>query len=304
MSQPLATFQGLELEPEFPCRLYATSSSLYRDVIFCHWHEAFECILVPQGILRLTVDQQTLELAAGEAAWVHPGEIHFGNPADGGYCAARALVFSPGFLDCPADDRSQARHVAPLKQGQVRLPRHLVRPDHVELLDLLEDLPPVMDGRLPGWELVVRARLLEFLARLQARNLLLPGAAALEADAARERLKRALAYLSRNHAHKVRMAGAAEAAALSEDYFYRFFKKHTRMSPVEYLTRYRLQEAKKLLQSTDLSVTQVGLAVGFEQTGHFIRTFGRQAGCTPGEFRRRHLQAGEAAGPGQPGLLG
>jgi AraC-like DNA-binding protein len=52
-----------------------------------------------------------------------------------------------------------------------------------------------------------------------------------------------------------------------------------------YLRRYRIRQACELLETTDLSIMQVALKVGFSESAHFTRTFQREVGMTPRAFR-------------------
>jgi AraC-like DNA-binding protein len=58
------------------------------------------------------------------------------------------------------------------------------------------------------------------------------------------------------------------------------------MTPITYLNRCRINQAKLLLRQTDKSVTAIALEVGFADSGYFSRIFGREVGMTPIAFRR------------------
>lgn len=68
----------------------------------------------------------------------------------------------------------------------------------------------------------------------------------------------------------------------------RDFSKYIGISPIQYLTRVRLTEAEHLLRFTNLSVHEVGSAVGIDNTTHFINLFKKNAGITPLQFRQTH----------------
>jgi transcriptional regulator GlxA family with amidase domain len=53
-----------------------------------------------------------------------------------------------------------------------------------------------------------------------------------------------------------------------------------------YLTRYRIQRAQQLLDTTDLSITEIALETGFSEISHFTRTFKRGVGVSPHAYRR------------------
>ena len=58
------------------------------------------------------------------------------------------------------------------------------------------------------------------------------------------------------------------------------------VSPVVYLNRFRVNRARGLLESSDETVTEVALAVGFASSGYFSTVFRREVGVTPAAYRR------------------
>ena len=63
------------------------------------------------------------------------------------------------------------------------------------------------------------------------------------------------------------------------------FKLYTTYSPIDYLIHIRIQEAKKLLESSRLSVSEIGFQIGIDNTPHFINLFKKQFGITPNKYR-------------------
>lgn len=64
------------------------------------------------------------------------------------------------------------------------------------------------------------------------------------------------------------------------------FKAQYGLPPIEYLIKRRIQEACRLLQETEKSVTAIGAEVGIDNTPYFIRTFKKKIGCTPFAYRK------------------
>jgi len=98
-------------------------------------------------------------------------------------------------------------------------------------------------------------------------------------------VKLALAYIQQHYAHTLSRAEIAAAVGVSEDYLSRIFNKETGVSPGEYLNRYRLLQAKRLLRGTKKNVTWIAAQVGFEDPAYFSRVFQRSEGCSPREYR-------------------
>ena len=73
------------------------------------------------------------------------------------------------------------------------------------------------------------------------------------------------------------------------------FKSETGMSPQRYLTLVRLQRARHQLESTFLSIQEIGAAVGIPNPSQFTRSFKAAYGMTPIEYRKTHFDASSIA---------
>lgn len=83
------------------------------------------------------------------------------------------------------------------------------------------------------------------------------------------------------------VAGMLRISGLSERSFKRRFHKATGLTPIQYVHTLRLEEAKQLLESGDLSVECIAGEVGYEDMSFFSRLFRREVGLTPSQYRRR-----------------
>jgi AraC-like DNA-binding protein len=83
----------------------------------------------------------------------------------------------------------------------------------------------------------------------------------------------------------------ARLAALSPFHFLRVFRAVTGLTPHQYLLRARLRAAATLLVTTPTPVTEVALAVGFEDLSNFIRSFGTEYRLTPSRYRAQLARA-------------
>lgn len=85
------------------------------------------------------------------------------------------------------------------------------------------------------------------------------------------------------------MAALARECGLSVRHFTRAFQASTGMTPHEWLQRCRVDRAKSLLATTDLSLLEVSEACGFADRSHLSRVFAHFAGTPPSSWRRRSL---------------
>ncbi len=101
------------------------------------------------------------------------------------------------------------------------------------------------------------------------------------------RMLRARDAMDRDFAHPLDVAGLSTVAHVSEAHFIRSFKATFGETPHRYLQRRRIERAMYLLRTTERSVTDICMDVGFSSLGTFSRTFTSIVGETPSAFRRR-----------------
>jgi AraC-like DNA-binding protein len=101
------------------------------------------------------------------------------------------------------------------------------------------------------------------------------------------RMLRARDAMDRDFALPLDLAKLASIAAVSEAHFIRSFKATFGETPHRYLQRRRIERAMYLLRTTDRSVTDVCMEVGFSSLGTFSRTFTAIVGEPPSRFRAR-----------------
>jgi transcriptional regulator GlxA family with amidase domain len=101
-------------------------------------------------------------------------------------------------------------------------------------------------------------------------------------------LRRARDHADRCYADAVTLQDLADVACLSKYHFLRLFKATYGTTPMEYVTRRRLERAQDLLRATNLTVTEVCVAVGFSSLGSFSSRFRELVGESPSEFQRRY----------------
>lgn len=83
------------------------------------------------------------------------------------------------------------------------------------------------------------------------------------------------------------LADLAASLHISPFYLQRVFKRRTGMSPGEYTTARKLEQAKTLLIRTNMTVSGIAQSTGFSSAAYFSSVFTKQTGYSPSEFRRR-----------------
>ncbi len=102
-----------------------------------------------------------------------------------------------------------------------------------------------------------------------------------------ESLQRARDLIDAQYDRPLDLDELARAAHFSRYHFLRAFRRAFHATPHEYLTRKRIEKAKELLADSELSITEICLAVGFESLGSFSTLFHKVVGWSPSIYRAR-----------------
>jgi AraC-like DNA-binding protein len=100
------------------------------------------------------------------------------------------------------------------------------------------------------------------------------------------RLCRSRDFLAASYQEQVTLDLAAREACLSSFHFHRLFASAFGETPHDFLTRIRMERAKRLLASGEMSVTEVCMEVGYSSLGSFSQKFRSLAGQTPSGYQR------------------
>lgn len=99
-------------------------------------------------------------------------------------------------------------------------------------------------------------------------------------------VRKAMAFLHQHYAEPISRQDIAHHVGMDEDYLTVCFRNELGVTPIAYLNRYRVSQAKRLLIETTKSITEIALEVGFSDSGYFSRVFRREVGCSPEAYRR------------------
>lgn len=102
------------------------------------------------------------------------------------------------------------------------------------------------------------------------------------------RLRKIYAFVDKNYHQKIELNEVAKISNMSKEAFCRYFKKVSNYTFIEFLNRYRISQAKRLLMSGK-TVSDACYQTGFESLSYFNRMFKKVAEENPRDFRKRYL---------------
>jgi AraC-like DNA-binding protein len=231
------------------------------------------------GAVSVVVGEAHHELTAPAAALVNPGTAFSASGASAGERLVVALR--------PSAIVAAAGRLGVSRDGVLLFRREAVAVDPA--LELSARRVAIEASRLAGGD----ERVLDLAVELFAVDLMREHGRAdrttrLEQSRAGlvdRRLRRSIEFMHDNYGRDLSLGEIAATAYLSEYHFARLFKRITGVTPHAYLASLRVEQARRLLGGSDLSIAEVGARVGYQSASHFGKVFRQMTGVTPTAFR-------------------
>jgi AraC-like DNA-binding protein len=131
-------------------------------------------------------------------------------------------------------------------------------------------------------------------ARLYAESCLEPLGASgsrnadLKATERAQKLDRLTTFFQENFRRELALPEVAQACHVSESWLYHIFPEQTGFSPLGFVIHLRLQEACRLLATSDRKLDDIAPAVGYDDPFYFSRLFKKHIGLSPSNYRREY----------------
>lgn len=247
--------------------------------IALHWHEFYELAFVISG--------EGAHVLNGSAARLAPGTVFLLTPTDfHALCPEGTLeLYNFIFSDALLSDDLRTLVFGNCKQYHV----NFESPQRASIHECFRTIWAEEQGRASGFTLMIRASFEQILVSLSRQQ-----AASLDYKPVHHpAVQKALLYIDHHFREPLSLKQLAEHVHLAPNYLSELFQRAIDMPFQNYLQDVRLRFALTVLQSTDVSVTEVCYISGFNNLSHFTRAFKRKFGYPPRESRRqdRHVPA-------------
>lgn len=236
-----------------------------------HSHDFCEILYVDGGAGEAILEGKKFRLAPGDLVVVNPGTLHEERsdakaPLRLIFLAIRDFAV-PGL---PAGCLSQEKYRV-LSCGEYRYKMDIY------LRELLQETSSQIEFYQEISQGLVSA-LLVLVMRLIRINPEDEAALSQECQKIKE-------YLDQNFTSPITLDSLSETVYISKHYLSHLFKEQTGVSPIKYLTSKRMEKACELLSETELPVSEVSKAVGYENPLYFSQVFKRIYGISPVKYR-------------------
>jgi len=249
-----------------------------------HWHDYYELGFVLEGRGSHVVNGQAGSLSPGSVFLLSPADLHGIRTAGSQPLVMVNAVLRPELVEHTLES---------VRSGDPRLPWGVE-----ELPAVADDVRRIrteLEERRPGWDVLVESALVAAVVELGRTCEYddVPGQPGQRSPSAH--VRRAVRYVEQHFREPLTLAQVAAVAHLSPHWFSEQFRRTTGDSFQSYLKRRRLRFARALLDSTQLGVTEVAQAAGFNDPSYFGRAYREHYGVAP-SGRVQHARRAEHNG--------
>ena len=281
---------------EYPLGVYEDDMKyLHMQMIRWHWHDELEFLFVKDGSGDFYVSDDCYTLTTGQGILVNQGALH-SYQITPGYknCHYDAIVFHPSLLFSHGQAKLSSLYLQPIltDSAMSALPLTGETPWKQSILELFQQIITVNREKSFCYELYTKQYLLQIwilLLEQKADNQpdTSPDPHSGKSSMDEIRTKEAIRYMEEHFAEPITLEDIADSIHVSKSECCRCIRRCMKMTPFEYLMRYRIYVAAGLLEDTNSneSIAMLASKVGFNNSSYFNKLFRKYMNCTPTQYR-------------------
>lgn len=273
-----------KIKADFPIKFERKEYHELGPILKKHWHEELMLFYIEQGNAVIHCNSQQIPVSAGDLVIINCNDIHYlENCCD--HLVEFYILIDLTFLLSQKDDVCNTKYITPLLQNRIRFQNKIDNDD--EIISYVLDLISEYEHKKPGYELWIKAGLYRIIILLMRRH------SVQVTDEINNRqqhqLRSILKYLDEHYNQKITLSRLAALANISPHHLCRMFKNIVGMPPITYVNYLRINAAMKLLQQQQLPISEVALAVGFNDSNYFSRMFKKYKNISPTKVPRKPI---------------
>lgn len=251
-----------------------------------HYHKEIEILLVQDGLLDITIEDDHYNMHSGDALIIGAKELH----RDRFYekHGITYLVFQFD-IEQYLENSTLPYYRAISEPGFPLHKLNYIFQENPEackkVLEAVQTIFAETVAKQEGYEMAVSQQIKSIvltLLRNDTKKMI-----RLKEQGEIARLKPVLDYVEEHLSDKIQVEDVCAIANVSYYYFVKYFKKVMGMSFLEYVNYKKIKKAERILLTRDVSVAQVAESIGMPNMAHFYKVFKKYNDCSPNEFRKK-----------------
>lgn len=271
---------------EYPFHFYYDNLELFDfHCIEWHWHTEFEFVYVETGTVYFGISDKQFALSEGQGVFINSKILH--RYFSQGKAIVPNFVLMPYFI-AAQDSLIYQKYVLPIMASPMDYQIFSSDiPWQAQALSLMREMMAAQE-KASDVELV-SSYLIQKIWHILYQNTDVEHMEKKEnySASSQARLQLMMQYIHQKFAYNISLSDIADQAKVSKSTALNLFQRYLGISPVTYLINYRLQEAAKLLASTEKKVTVISKDTGFDNVDYFCKAFKKYYKLTPTKYRKK-----------------
>lgn len=278
---------------ELPIALHKLTYPKDTNILFyLHWHKEFEIFVLTEGRVLFTIEQHEYLLNPGDYVFINSNFSHSAKSVTNEICSFFAIDFTYQLLQENLHTRFGRKYILPILNGNltfsevIRIMETDIDRDswQAEIRRRLTEINNFSEDNLDSYELTIKSHIFS-IWDLYYQNATINSELSDTDQFNMDRLKPVLQYIHENYAYEIKLVELASLIPLSEGQFCRMFKQTMKVTPIQYIMRYRILKSCQLLLDTDKTIGEIANLTGFNSISYFNRLFLQIISCSPKHYR-------------------
>lgn len=278
----------------YPFHCFIANTKGHEFNVDPHWHYYIELLFFLEGAANVILGNERYQVSDGDFVLINSREVHSITCPEGRTTKYIVIKLDLDVLYSSAESIFEAKYILPFTMSQYKY-KKVFKQNEIEntpLKSLSVEIYEEYINKKYGFELAVRmnigALFLWFIRKWESEGIKIT-VENIPKQIDIMKLQHLVDYLDMHYNEEISVRDMAKMCNVSYCYFSRFFKKVMQKTFVEYLNYIRIVEAKRLLLTTDMNITEVALNVGFSGSSYFIEQFKRYNNQSPKQFKTSAL---------------
>lgn len=249
-----------------------------------HVHDEVEILVIIRGCIEVLANGESYNVEPGDVVIINRRIPHSTIRKKSG-SIQRLLQFKIEKLTAPEFEHMN-RYLSLLISGEEKPIIFIGKDNDIakEISKYIECIKREEDERQSNYEVFIRGYMDLILGTLFRNNILKDVSQIYNSNAVKK-IWPVLNYIDNNFEKQITLDKLSNILNMNKQYFCRLFKKVMDITPTEYINFVRVWKSENLLTTTDESVLEISMAVGFSSVSYFNRVFKRLKKTTPTGYR-------------------
>ncbi|MBP1041999.1 helix-turn-helix transcriptional regulator [Vagococcus sp. BWB3-3] len=243
-----------------------------------HAHGFAEISVILEGEAHYTIEDQTFTAQAGTVMLFNPGVYHQDTQLENTQSHQLHIGIKNIVLE------GYKRDYFPFTSSIIHLGDR-----HPEFINRCWRLIEEKSKRDIGYDLMIKTLIMEIIVLIlrseSSKHIEVSSLNVKETDKEKQAIvNNIIYYLENHHSEEISLDTLSDTMYISSTYISKVFKEETGDSPINYLIKLRLNRAKQLLETQNITVKEAAETVGYQDAYHFSKLFKKHYGKSPSEL--------------------